>query len=158
MKIKRFNESSIDDFLSRVDSQREWINDFLSDLEIDFPGTKCILNKGNSPQISESDVLSIEIPNKTSGNRRTFKSDDELGWTRKDLLKYVEDKISFLVNTIDDLSCIRISLQEFGGDPKPIYSSGLDISSAKFLGRYKERLKRISKIKIYLNHGFCSFQ
>lgn len=138
MKIKRFNESSIDDFLSNVESQREWIDDFLSDLEIDFPGTKCIFNKGNSPQISESDVL--------------------LGWTRRDLFKYVEDKISFLVNAVDDLSCIRISLHEFGGDPKPIYSSGLDISSTKFLGRYKERIKRISKIKIYLNHGSYSFQ
>jgi hypothetical protein len=65
------------------------------------------------------------------------------------------------VDTIDDLSCIRISLHEFGGDPKPIYSpgvksenaSGLDISSPKFFGRYRHRLKRISKIKIYFNHG-----
>jgi len=152
MRIRRFNES-IDEFLAKVDTQRGWISDFLDDLEIDFPGTKCTLDKGRSPQISESDILVIKILNKSSENWIRFATDDELGWTRKSLFKYIEDKISFLIDTIDDLSCIRISLHEFGGDPKPIYSSNLDISSSKFFGRYRDRLKRISKIKIHINHG-----
>jgi hypothetical protein len=148
MKIRKFNES--------IDDSREWITDFMSDLEIDFPGTEASLYPSKHPSI-EPDIITVNIlPKKEDREWGTIiksTTNEDLGWSRKDLLKYIEDKIRFLVDGVDDLSFGYCSISTFSKSVRPTITHNLDLSSGKFTSRFKMgKLNLIQKIRIYLNH------
>ena len=145
MAIKRFNELMKD--------SREWMMDFMEDLEIDFPGTKASLHKRS---VIEGDVISIEIlPTKKTDpifkDHQVVSTDESLGWRRLDLLKYIEGKLNYLSDQIE-IEVETIKLSNFTHEKKPIYIKDGDISSRKFFNKIKNRLKLISKIDIDFDH------
>lgn len=153
MKIRRFNES-IDE---SVKNSREWMNDFISDLEIDFPGTDAYLYESKIPNI-EPDIIKVHIlPKKEDeepwGTIIRSMSNEDLGWDRKDLLKYIEDKIRFMIDSVDDLHLLRFYISIFSKSNKRTIIDNLDLSSGKFINRFKMgKLDMIQKIEIHLLH------
>lgn len=165
MRILRFNEdveyvSPYDGIIdSDVKESREWLLDFISDLEIDFPGVNGEIHEGN-PWAGELDIVKLKIDNKLvdwdeDKDSRYFslKTDGDLGWSRKDILKYIENKVKYINDSVDGLSFYAFSIDTFSRENLLIKVGDLDLSSPRFYNKVKnDRIKRITSIKILFQH------
>lgn len=163
MRILRFNESKhISPYAGikddNVKESREWLLDFISDLEIDFPGVSAEIHDGN-PWAGELDIVKLNINNKLVDWDRdkdsryfSFKTDDDLGWSRKDFLKYIESKVKYIDSSVDGLSFYRFSINTFSRENILIKEGDLDLSSPRFYNRVKNGINRITLIKVFFEH------
>lgn len=145
MKIRKFNESS--------DDEISWIRDFIDDLELDFPGIETEFNDDIEPT-GEIDTVKINLPCKKEPSPNgstwiTLMPDDEIGWSRRDLLKYIENKVNFLTDSVEGLDLYQYLLIPFADNTKSLSIYNGDISSSKFINKIKlPKLERLQKITI----------
>lgn len=151
MLIKKFESFSSDN-----------IEDFISELELDFPRIT-IQHRKSRPDGKHLSIVEISIDQiKEVINGKNFErnpTDDQLGWTRRYILKYIENKIRlmstdgviirglYLRNSRKNLLHEIRSWTKYGCCGPGSYDI-LDISSYKFMNSIKNRYSEISEIRI----------
>jgi hypothetical protein len=152
MLIKKFESFSSDN-----------IEDFISELELDFTGITIQHRKSNPDKDKHLSIVQISIDQiKESIKGKNFErnpTDDQLGWTRRYILKYIENKIRlmstdgviirglFLTNNRKNILHEIRSWTKYGCCGPGSYDI-FDISSYKFINSIKNRYSEISEIRI----------
>lgn len=139
-----------------ISDSYEDLEDLASYLEDNFEGIKIFIQREEKTSERIPDTIYIEIPREISeydedGIRIIrYKSDDEIGWSRSNLLSTIQNRLEMIIDNNENIKFSYIMIRTWGKST-PIRIDTCDLTSNKFKNKIKKKIQFIDKISIYLN-------